>query len=539
MSTVKLSKVLSELPSKDSVADNDNFVLSSYQKLPASQLATAEQLSAAKQTAADGLTTLKSALKGIANTDCARVVITESGNYAVTTNLDALNDFFTAVGLYAITNARGYVYGHMLIGSTPMFHGTVQWLFGNWNVEDGKLMVSHSDGCVTIVYRVYPRSDKQWSDWKYYQQNFIKEADDSLQGGEWTYNHTAIDAIKTSLQAAIDTINTDKQKLWDTLQDVDERDRDAIGELDVAVRTNTTDIATNAAAIAALDAQVNDTRHHLIVKTTKDLTIAIDGKSVTIPAKKKTEIYFEKSIGDFPANNNAVCHFQLLNTKGMTNYPRIRSGIIERVDVRDWDVSQVANLISVFGGLTNVKELDLSGWDTSKVTSLQSAFQNCTAITSLDLRGWDTSKVTTVINAWNGCTALKSLNLSGWDTTAITNMFYCFFACTSLESLDLSGWDTTNVADMRMMFFNCSNLRNITLGEKFFAYTNGKEGTDFGLKSCSHWTNDTVRTSLVTNLYDRAANGLDTITLQLHANTKAVLSTEDKEYITSKGYIIA
>ena len=255
MSTVKLSKVLSELPSKDSVADNDNFVLSSYQKLPASQLATAEQLSAAKQTAADGLAALKSALKGIANTDCARVVITASAGGVDMTALDALNDL-TDAGLYALVNARGYVHGHMLIGSDPMLHAVVQWFVGNWNVMDGTLTTTHSDWYTTIVYRVYLRSDKQWSDCKYYQQNFIKEKADTTNTGEWTYNHTAIDAIKTSLQAAIDSINTDKQKLWATLQDVDERDRDAIGELEEAVATNTTDIATNTANIATLNTRV-------------------------------------------------------------------------------------------------------------------------------------------------------------------------------------------------------------------------------------------------------------------------------------------
>lgn len=233
---------------------------------------------------------LKSALKGIANTDCARVVITASGNYAVTTNLDALNDFSTAAGLYAITNARDYVYGHMLIGSDPMFHGTVQWLFGNWNVEDGKLMVSHSDGCVTIVYRIYLRSDAKWSDWKYYQQNFIKEADDSLQGGEWTYNHTAVDAIKTSLQTAIDSINTDKQKLWAVLQDVDERDRDAIDKLDAAVATNTTDIATNAAAIAANTTNIATNKANIATNTAN---IATNAAAIAANAKQIQEDYVE------------------------------------------------------------------------------------------------------------------------------------------------------------------------------------------------------------------------------------------------------
>ena len=46
-------------------------------------------------------------------------------------------------------------------------------------------------------------------------------------------------------------------------------------------------------------------------------------------------------------------------------------------------------------------------------------------------------------------------------------------------------------------------------------------------------------TSLVTNSYDRATAGLNTLTLKLHANTKAALTDEQKAAITSKGYTIA
>lgn len=89
------------------------------------------------------------------------------------------------------------------------------------------------------------------------------------------------------------------------------------------------------------------------------------------------------------------------------------------------------------------------------------------------------------------------------------------------------------------MFYGCTAMQSLTLGPHFLAFKKTDYTSYMNLAHLSKWTNDTVRTSLVTNLYDRAANGLGTITLQLHANTKAVLSTEDKEYITSKGYIIA
>ena len=55
----------------------------------------------------------------------------------------------------------------------------------------------------------------------------------------------------------------------------------------------------------------------------------------------------------------------------------------------------------------------------------------------------------------------------------------------------------------------------------------------------TQWTNDTVVTSLVTNSYDRATAGMETLNLQLSANTKAALTDEQKAAITAKGYTIA
>ena len=86
------------------------------------------------------------------------------------------------------------------------------------------------------------------------------------------------------------------------------------------------------------------------------------------------------------------------------------------------------------------------------------------------------------------------------------------------------------------MFDECTSIASLYLGPNFFK-TSAVTRIDF--TPLSKWTNNTVITSLVTNSYDRASAGLKTLTLQLHANTKAVLSDEQKAAITSKGYTIA
>lgn len=134
------------------------------------------------------------------------------------------------------------------------------------------------------------------------------------------------------------------------------------------------------------------------------------------------------------------------------------------------------------------------------------------------------------------CHKLTSLDLSDWNTSNVENMRSMFYGCTNLTSLDLSGFDTSKVTDMDSIFYHCSNLTSLILGSNFFK-TSKVTSVDFS--PLIQWTNDTVFTSLVTNSYDRASVGLNTLTIKLHANTKAVLSNEQKAAITSKGYTIA
>lgn len=126
--------------------------------------------------------------------------------------------------------------------------------------------------------------------------------------------------------------------------------------------------------------------------------------------------------------------------------------------------------------------------------------------------------------------------LANVDTSAVTNMSSMFKNCQSLTSLDLSSFDTSAVTNMGSMFNYCQKLTSLLLGPNFFK-TSKIKSIDFS--PCTAWVGDTVVTSLVINSYDRASAGLDTLTIKLHANTKASLTDEQKAAITAKGYTIA
>lgn len=200
-----------------------------------------------------------------------------------------------------------------------------------------------------------------------------------------------------------------------------------------------------------------------------------------------------------------------------------------------WDTSKVTNMNAMFSSCTSLTEINLKGLDTSNLMYIESTFYGCKALTSLDLMTLDTRNVISLYSTFSGCSSLTSLDLGTWDTSKVTRFYFTFYNCTSLTSLDLSSWDMGSVTNLYEPFLNCAKLATLLLGPNFFKM----QVSSINFSGLSAWKDDSVQTSLVTNLYDRKTNGLSTFTLRLHANTKAVLSDADKATITSKGYTIA
>ena len=115
------------------------------------------------------------------------------------------------------------------------------------------------------------------------------------------------------------------------------------------------------------------------------------------------------------------------------------------------------------------------------------------------------------------------------------DFFRMFYKCSSLLSIEVWNMDTSNATNMGSMFYGCTSLKDLKLGNGFFRC----KASSIDFSRLQYWTGETMRESLVDNSYDRAANGLSTLTLMLHANTKAKLTDDDKAALTAKGYIIS
>lgn len=69
-------------------------------------------------------------------------------------------------------------------------------------------------------------------------------------------------------------------------------------------------------------------------------------------------------------------------------------------------------------------KLDLSDWDTSNVTDMSRMFSNCHALTNLDVSKFNTSNVTNINEMFAGTGKINMIDMSKWDLSKLSNGNY-------------------------------------------------------------------------------------------------------------------
>ena len=174
--------------------------------------------------------------------------------------------------------------------------------------------------------------------------------------------------------------------------------------------------------------------------------------------------------------------------------------VIEKLDLSNFNTSQVTDMSNMFINCSSLISLDLSSFNTSKVTNMQGMFSNCSSAISLDLSSFNTSKVTDMHSMFEYCSTLTSLDLNSFNTSKVTDMHSMFSSCSSLTTLDLNGFNTSQVIGMQGMFSRCLSLTTLDLnGFNTSKVTNMQDM----FRGCSSLTNlelNNFNTSNVTNM---------------------------------------
>lgn len=229
-----------------------------------------------------------------------------------------------------------------------------------------------------------------------------------------------------------------------------------------------------------------------------------------------------------------------------------KSSNTARYDLRYVPIlSPLKSCAYMFFGCSNLKFI--SQLDTRNVTNMKYMF----AYSILSSFSLDTRNVANMEGMFQSCKIKTVIQL---DTRNVTTMYLMFSGCNEL--IEVPELDTRNVTNMQNLFQSCSSLRKVALLD-FNSVTNtsgfvsgcaslvflnivnlGKIASTLDLSGCSVWGSteegrQSLIDSLITNSYDRAANGKSACKITLHANVKARLTDEEKAAITAKGFTIA
>jgi surface protein len=324
----------------------------------------------------------------------------------------------------------------------------------------------------------------------------------------------------------------------------------------------------------------------LLCKT--DTIVIVDGKEVTIPARKRTKVYpkvsYKPKILALGAGKETmptilvadVSHLDTSNFTSMDSMFR-NCYLLTELDVSHFDTSKVTSMSDMFKGCSSLTSLNVSGFDTSKVTNMSTMFKEC-SVKDIDLRAWNVENVTIMNNMFESATT-EVINLTDWNAVKCTNMSNMFAYCTHIKTiyglstlvkaacqraptfmrfpaidLDLSGWDTSGLKWLDLAFdmssigtvdcsgdgwnnVNVSNWYRFLEGAKQFKL--GKNFFNIPLIDSITITSYVAKEYLVEGSYDRKSNGLVDLTLNLNRQIKNELTESDIATMTAKGYVIA
>ena len=135
---------------------------------------------------------------------------------------------------------------------------------------------------------------------------------------------------------------------------------------------------------------------------------------------------------------------------------------IEYPDFSDINTKRIKDMSDLFSedgfdniniDVSKIKRIDLSEWDTTNVTNMYCMFYGCSGLSEINLTGkFNTSKVKSMQSMFGYCSSLINIDLSNFDTFNVISMDAMFFDCKSLISLDLSHFNTQNVETFSSMF---------------------------------------------------------------------------------------
>ena len=151
--------------------------------------------------------------------------------------------------------------------------------------------------------------------------------------------------------------------------------------------------------------------------------------------------------------------------KNNINYPRFYDinsysgnsyNLTYKLDLSDWDTSNIRNMGGMFSNCYSLTYIDLSKFNTSNVDGMGGMFSNCYSLTNLDVSKFNTSKVASISEMFAGTGKINMIDMSKWD----------------LSELDTgSNYENSGIGNVFKGSY-CENIKlpNMNLKKKFNTY---------------------------------------------------------------------
>lgn len=156
------------------------------------------------------------------------------------------------------------------------------------------------------------------------------------------------------------------------------------------------------------------------------------------------------------ANVNVVSEYNAKINSPFSSNDTVLNKLTKIINI---DTSNMANMSSLFGGLTGLTEVpDIvmnNVWNTS------SMFANCKSLTSIPSNKLDMSNVTTMSSMFSGSGIVEIPTLDASNAYVVSSLFN---SCKSLINADMSKvtFSSSVSIDMTSIFNQCSNIEAIT-----------------------------------------------------------------------------
>lgn len=117
---------------------------------------------------------------------------------------------------------------------------------------------------------------------------------------------------------------------------------------------------------------------------------------------------------------------------------------LTELNISTWDTSKVTNMGSMLQNLTSLTKLDVSKFDTSNVEEFGFMFSGL-IVDSLDISNFNTGKAKSIRSMFGNMSNIKELNLRSFDTSNVTDMRDLLYNSQNLTVVDMTSFDISNI----------------------------------------------------------------------------------------------